>query len=230
MIMIFVEEAFFGATSSSFAPPAGIKEQPIILAAGGSNAPSNVEDQSVGVISSSSNWIRISPNDPPEEHQNDNILAVALSQRDRAAASEMPTDGLQHSFAAEKTTQRVIESFSGAGEVLLGSSREPSPRLGGLALRFLLVDDSPMNRKMMKRLLEARGHSVAEAEDGLECLKVINMAVAASAVSATEVTPAIVPDVILMDNNMPNMNGMEATQILRSEGYKGIIFGEPLQF
>jgi CheY-like chemotaxis protein len=32
-------------------------------------------------------------------------------------------------------------------------------------------------------------------------------------------------DVILMDNNMPNMCGPEATKIARSHGYKGIILG-----
>ena len=32
-------------------------------------------------------------------------------------------------------------------------------------------------------------------------------------------------DAIFMDNNMPNMNGMDATEELRKMGYKGVIIG-----
>jgi signal transduction histidine kinase/DNA-binding response OmpR family regulator len=65
---------------------------------------------------------------------------------------------------------------------------------------ILVVDDSPTNQAVTKRLLESRGHSVTLARDGLE------------AVSAVEHE---VFDAVLMDAEMPNMDGLEATIAIR---------------
>jgi CheY-like chemotaxis protein len=84
-----------------------------------------------------------------------------------------------------------------------------------LCLRILVVDDSPANRKVTKRLLTTHGHQVVEAVDGLDCLKVVR--------ESLESKETI--DLILMDSNMPNMNGLEATKVLRDINYTGTIFG-----
>jgi CheY-like chemotaxis protein len=86
-----------------------------------------------------------------------------------------------------------------------GSSSKP--------LHFLVVDDSMATRKVVHRLLTRERHKVTEASDGQDCLVKYDEAMArGSAV-----------DVVLMDDNMPNMNGPEATKALRDRGYKGII-------
>lgn len=90
------------------------------------------------------------------------------------------------------------------------------PREGTLvpAPRILIVDDSVTTRKILSQILQREGYIVLCAEDGLACL---------NAVEKTEKEDAF--DVIVMDDNMPNMSGREATKQLRERGYKGMICG-----
>jgi two-component system cell cycle response regulator DivK len=66
--------------------------------------------------------------------------------------------------------------------------------------RILYVEDNLENRILIKRVLEAEGYVVEEAPDGLTS---IDMAVT---------NP---PDLILMDINLPDIDGYEATTRLR---------------
>ena len=66
----------------------------------------------------------------------------------------------------------------------------------------LLVDDSRVIRKVARRILEDLDFEVAEASDGLEALAWCR---------------AAMPDVILLDWNMPVMNGIEFLRHLRQE-------------
>ncbi|MDB5432593.1 MAG: hypothetical protein JWP35_3709 [Caulobacter sp.] len=74
---------------------------------------------------------------------------------------------------------------------------EAAPR----ALRILAAEDNPTNRLILAALLEPLSVELVMAEDGLE-------AVDAFARSAF--------DVVLMDAQMPRMNGVEATQAIRA--------------
>jgi two-component system chemotaxis response regulator CheY len=66
----------------------------------------------------------------------------------------------------------------------------------------LVVDDSRVVRKLARRILESVGYDVAEAEDGARAL----------AACQTEL-----PDCVLLDWNMPVMNGIEFLRALRAE-------------
>jgi len=68
------------------------------------------------------------------------------------------------------------------------------------ALRFLVVDDDPINRKVLLAMLRSDGHEVIEAADG------------AQAVAAFEHES---PDMVLMDVMMPVMDGHEATRRIK---------------
>jgi hypothetical protein len=81
-------------------------------------------------------------------------------------------------------------------------------------LDLLVVDDSKLNRRMLRRLLTAEcGHVCDEAEDGLE------------AVERVRAKLPLTYDAILMDFVMPNMDGPTATQEIRKMGYRGLILG-----
>jgi len=72
--------------------------------------------------------------------------------------------------------------------------------------KILYVEDNLINRMLVRRLLEAHGYTVLEAEDGLSGIKMAQEEL---------------PDLILMDINIPGMDGFEATTKLKSiEGLK----------
>lgn len=73
---------------------------------------------------------------------------------------------------------------------------------GGQGLHCLVVDDSRVVRKAARRLLEGFGFAVREAEDGQQALLACRDAL---------------PDLVLLDWNMPVMNGMEFLLAARAE-------------
>ena len=68
--------------------------------------------------------------------------------------------------------------------------------------RILLVDDVADNRDILVRRLQKKGYDVVEAIDGID---------------ACEKAAAIVPDLILMDMQMPRMDGYEATRHIKAQ-------------
>lgn len=65
---------------------------------------------------------------------------------------------------------------------------------------ILVVDDTPANIEMLKDLLQNQGYAIHHAPDGL---------------AALEIAPVLMPDLILMDLNMPRLNGFEACRRLK---------------
>ncbi len=77
-----------------------------------------------------------------------------------------------------------------------------SETASGRPTTCLVVDDSRVVRKVARRILESNGFAVAEAEDGADALANCRRAM---------------PDAVLLDWNMPVMNGIEFLRALRSE-------------
>ena len=80
---------------------------------------------------------------------------------------------------------------------------EPSPVKAARKLRVLLVEDNEVNRTLVTRLLEKHGHKVTVAGNGREGL------------TALEHSPQGF-DLILMDVQMPDMDGFETTAAIRA--------------
>jgi diguanylate cyclase (GGDEF)-like protein len=66
---------------------------------------------------------------------------------------------------------------------------------------ILIVDDKPDNLQLLATMLEAQGYEVRKAISGKICLRAASV---------------IVPDLILLDINMPDMTGYEVCQHLRN--------------
>ncbi|GAB4281220.1 MAG: hypothetical protein Kow0080_34600 [Candidatus Promineifilaceae bacterium] len=65
------------------------------------------------------------------------------------------------------------------------------------AKTVLCVEDNSVNMLLVSRIVEAEGHKLLKAEDGPAALRILE-----------ETTP----DIILLDINLPGMNGLELAQ------------------
>jgi signal transduction histidine kinase/CheY-like chemotaxis protein len=68
---------------------------------------------------------------------------------------------------------------------------------------ILLVEDNPVNQQLMRAILGRMGHEVVLAENGQEALDAIEKRAF---------------DIVLMDIQMPVLNGLEATRAIRAKG------------
>ncbi len=69
------------------------------------------------------------------------------------------------------------------------------------SLRVLVVEDNPTNQKVVRRMLDRLGHQVTMAGNGREALAALDRATF---------------DVVLMDSQMPLMDGVQATHAIRA--------------
>lgn len=76
-----------------------------------------------------------------------------------------------------------------------------------MAVRVMIADDHSMIREGLKQLLELEGdfQVIEEACDGVECLEKLSK---------------VTPDILLLDINMPNMNGLEVLQKMKDKRMK----------
>src|ERR1700761_4275392 len=68
--------------------------------------------------------------------------------------------------------------------------------------RILHIEDDPANRLLVRKLLQNAGHDVVDAADGLEGVRL---------------ACAQRPDLVLVDLNIPGLDGFEVTLRLRTE-------------
>jgi len=83
---------------------------------------------------------------------------------------------------------------------------DPTPSTVDDVLQILLVEDNAINQKLATRLLEKRGHKVTLAVHGQEAIDIL--------CSGKRF------DIVLMDMQMPVMNGIDATRLIRAHEAK----------
>jgi signal transduction histidine kinase/ActR/RegA family two-component response regulator len=121
-------------------------------------------------------------------------LAVALDGDVELLTTSPSGSTFRASFKIGKIeAQQILNKKINPSKISLDSSR------------VLLVDDSPDNLYLIQVFLERAGATVKTAVNGLD---------------GVEKATSGEYDVVLMDIQMPKLNGYEATSLLRSKGYK----------
>ncbi|MBE0684872.1 MAG: response regulator, partial [Anaerolineaceae bacterium] len=95
----------------------------------------------------------------------------------------------------------VIKTDTADETMMLPSKRVLSVKHGEKITRVLIVDDKPVNRMLLNKILCPLGFEVREAENGKEAIDIWN---------------EWNPNIILMDMRMPVMDGYEATRQIKS--------------
>jgi len=103
--------------------------------------------------------------------------------------------------------QAVLHALGRAGQQSASSAVEPvaADLQPERPLRILLAEDNPVNRLLVRRMLEKRGHSITVASHGREVLRLLE-----------DLGPASF-DLLLMDVQMPELDGFETTGIIRQQ-------------
>lgn len=144
-------------------------------------------------------------------------LAMALGG-DITVASEL---GKGSTFSVTIATGPInIMSLSEPSKSVVAGAIANNPR-PKLDCRILLAEDGPDNQRLLSLVLKKAGADVTIAQNGREA---VEMALASFAGWGRRHNDPTAPfDIILMDIQMPLLDGFEATRQLRQEGYTGPI-------
>jgi CheY-like chemotaxis protein len=131
------------------------------------------------------------------------MLTSAGQRGDAARCEELGISAYAMKPVRQSELQDVISRLLGEKEgasLLITRYSIANPRNAPVSLRVLVAEDNAVNQKLVARLLEKRGHIVKVVANGREALESIEEGSY---------------DLVLMDLQMPEMDGFEATGELR---------------
>ena len=144
----------------------------------------------------------LTPTDDIRNLISNGATAVDIREAMRSAGMPSMRDHARALVAAQTTSAEEVARVLGADE------DAAQTRSRGAAKRpVLIADDEPITRTLVRLLLERDGYSVIEATTGRQ---------------AVDLALRHRPELIVMDLNMPEMDGYDAiTEIRRTPGFAG---------
>jgi two-component system sensor histidine kinase RpfC len=134
------------------------------------------------------------------------VGATALVLLTTQPDAGLPGAELRRAYVASLSHPLVAAELAAAVHLTAGARRLPAQGSSAAtpapqrALKILVADDNRTNQKVISKILERVGHQVELVGDGQQALEVLRR---------TEV------DLVLMDINMPVLNGVETTKLYR---------------
>ncbi|MBQ0719657.1 MAG: Hpt domain-containing protein [Gammaproteobacteria bacterium] len=104
------------------------------------------------------------------------------------------------SLLRSRGERSILEGPEQAADLLRGSSFDNGANVDATVKTIMVVDDSVTVRKVTSRVLEREGFHVVTAKDGVE---------------ATDMLAQTKPDLMLLDIEMPRMDGFEVARVVR---------------
>jgi len=123
--------------------------------------------------------------------------AEQIAQHQRVTADSKARNGVENKPAVQSATRKGTQDLLPTFYPKTSSAEMPD------RLIIMVVDDEPVNRMVLRHMLNKRNHVVVEAANGLEATRAIEQGCHC--------------DLILMDIMMPVMSGLEACQIIRQK-------------
>jgi two-component system cell cycle response regulator len=152
---------------------------------------------------------RIIKNDPQLQHTPVVALTAHAMEGDDQKAYEAGCNGYITKPIDVRTFADTVRSKLGSNQQELSTIIPDLPSTEYKEIRghdryrksILIVDDEPLNRKLLSGMLESENYHLMTSEDGESALDIINQQL---------------PDIILLDIMMPGMDGYEVTRKLKS--------------